>query len=428
MFLVLDIAILLFNIIELIILLKKHCQAYVDLSPVERTMISLSFSDLLVGSIGFYHYWRTQISKVPIEVPWIRFLNVFAIQFSMVASIMNLSLLSAERLISVSRPTQYQTIFQRKRVIWLIVGVWTLTVILTSTIVFISSTRLHRQVDNYALLCLTVFCSCALLASYLKGYSVIRQSRINLTSRKSNFCSSELIFRKAPEATDGGIQSQGKTLPVVIQGYKCDNSSPNTRSVSTFIDTFNRERAPGHVNDEDENTNSSKLLSSNTESDNKNSGEKFHKENEAAIKAHTGADMGSTSAVSYNPKVGDGVMVQETSTQRYARKNLHLDGMNSHNTISPEPTVLEEKAIDMKSDMQVKQIQARIKKERRLLLLGLLISTAFVVSFAPFAVYSSIVTFSRERHSQFIILFALARVNSLINPIVFLAFLLRYRR
>ena len=344
---ILEILVFVFCIAQLIILVRKHCKKDSHPTTFERTLVSLCLSDLVIAVTGIYQYWRTTELKVE-ELrnrPFLRFLNVFAMEFSVIASILNLSLLSIERTVSTTRPHHYRDIFSPNKVILMIASAWIINVILTVVMVLVAL-KIHEMIDNYILLSLTLCCSVALFASYFKGYLVTRKSRIRTHSYAS-------------------------------PGMK--NGKPSGRNCKINCVTIQE----------------------------------------------------GMKAITINQTSQNGISVMEVSdkTDNHMRydSSLIFKGKDTYENSPPESSAAVKKTIKKHLEIQDQQTKALIKRERRSLMFGIFISLAFMVCYFPLTFYSAIFPFSRARQPQFITLFFFARLNSLINPIVYFAFFSKLR-
>ena len=120
-----DSPIVLTNITELAILIKRHGRNSNSVSPADRTLVSLCLADILMRASGILFQWRRKF--FPDEGHTLRYIYVPLIEFSVILSLLDLRLIIVERMISVSKPTAYREIFTPKQGISLIVTIWILT-------------------------------------------------------------------------------------------------------------------------------------------------------------------------------------------------------------------------------------------------------------------------------------------------------------
>ena len=94
-------------------------------------IVSLSVSDLFVGlSIVPCEYCRYSFQDIKNDKKCPLFCGSI-ISFNMIASVINLVLISSDRYLAVSRPYQYLTIFTKRRAITIIIISWITTIVLS---------------------------------------------------------------------------------------------------------------------------------------------------------------------------------------------------------------------------------------------------------------------------------------------------------
>ena len=179
--LILDLLIELANIIELAILIKRHKRNSNFVSPTDRTLVSLCVADILVGASGIIFHWRRQIWPGKSNV--FRYMHVLIIEFSVISSLLNVGLITIERIICVLKPMAYKVIFTSRLVISIIIAIWILNLTVVPAIVF-TSFIVNRQLDNYFIAVLVVACFLLLVTGYTKIYLKLRRSRLRLLRRR----------------------------------------------------------------------------------------------------------------------------------------------------------------------------------------------------------------------------------------------------
>ena len=176
----LDILIVFINLTELLFLVRKHVRKTKNLTPTDRTLVSLCLADILVGVSGIIFDLRRQLFFPKSTASTIvQFIYVFVLQYSVISSLLNLGLITVERMVSVSRPIAYRMIFTPTRVVLMITAIWILTFSITPAIVW-ASLRFYLKLDNYLVAVLTVACSVLLIIGYIKTYLTLRKSRLRL--------------------------------------------------------------------------------------------------------------------------------------------------------------------------------------------------------------------------------------------------------
>ena len=305
----LDTSIVVLNVIAIIVLARKHFKKSEEVSFTDRTLLSLSVADLVVGGYGLF-YSRIYDIFSPETIKKYAFITKYNHQLfkvTLAISAFHLSLLAIERLLSVYKPLLYRYSMRKRHAITAIILAWLASILTVFVAVEVGINITDNRADNWLFAIVIGSCTIFVVVSYCLIYTIIRRKHRNL--------------RAVQEGTNKSkaTQAQEETTPINNEASNQENS----------INIKN-------IKDNEQNNNT------------------------------------------------DNNGIKDKKTKKVENRQSSL----------------------------------KARKEKNVLYLGICISLAFVVCFMPYIFLGAVFVYTRQLHNTFLTVIAIARANSLINPLI----------
>ena len=372
---VLDSFIVIFNVTVFIFLTMKHLQKSKTVSIVDRTLLSLSVADVLVGISGILQNSGDAIfSEKAIKNPFVISLKHQITKLSLGVSAFHLVILATERLCAVYKPLVFRYKLKDKHTVLALIFSWVLTCTILVIAVLAEQSSDDNRLDNWVFTILAGMCSLFLAVSYLLIYKTYQRNNRRIHA--------EPAYSTSFKDTQISVINISNTNGIAINDK--DNGNDHIRFLTSDIQTINSNSFSSHRNVKDTN---------NSQSRNTLNDHTTHSSNRPTIQfSDTLKDPFRMCSSSIFPA---NVSCKTSNTI------IHLENSEVHHG---------------------HKLSRRDSKSRKVLYLGISISVAFIVCFLPYMVYGSVVVYNKSLQNTFLVLMAIARINSLINPVIYFWF------
>ena len=409
---VLDSFIIILNLIICVILTRKHCQKSTTVKLMDRSILSLSFADILVGVTGIIYEKMDDIPSLEVlKIDLIGGLHHHMLKLTLVISAFHLVIIATERLLALYKPIIFRFKLKDSHTIFVLIISWVLATLIYGIAAYLGE-NFDNRADNWVFGALAGVCSIFLVVSYTSMYRTLRMSNRKVTVKPVVVMLSK-----------HGISSVQETGSTVSPSISCSSG-----------------KVKGNIITTNNNINSVKNTISEKGNTNIFSEGNAHQVYDETSYLQEGRDKKVTPHINsvkntISEKENTNIFSEGNAHQVYDEKSYLQEGRDKKVTShinSVKSNISEKENTNIFSEGNAHQVYDEKSylqegRDKKVFYLGMSISFAFIVCFSPYMIYASVYKYHSSRKIAFVNVMALSRANSLINPLIYIWFQYGYK-
>ena len=375
---VLDSFIIMLNLIICIILTKKHCQKSTTVNLMDRSILSLSIADILVGITGIVYENRDEIpSPEVLKINLIGKLPHHMLKLTLVISAFHLVIIATERLLAIYKPIIFRFKLKDCHAIYVLIMSWVLATLMYGIAAYLGQ-NFNNRADNWVFGALAGVCSIFLVVSYTSMYRTLRINNRRI-SVKPVFVMFSKYGPSSFQKTGNSVNCSTSCSSGIVNG----NIITTKNSISSVKNTASRVGVKPVVVRFSEHCFSSNQTTGNT------------------VSCSIGCCSGNNNNITNN-----------NSNSAVKNTSLKKESTNMFNYRRGEEN----------AQLYHEKSCSQVGKQKKVFYLGMSISFAFIVCFLPYMIYGSVYKYHESRKTAFRNVTALSRANSLLNSLIYIWF------